>query len=488
MAREVRIQGARVCAVLALCGLTTITLRAQTFTVLYDFCAQVGCKDGRHPSPALIQGSDGNLYGAGYAGGLYQAGTVFKLTTSGQMSTLYNFCTQAGCADGASPYGSFLLGTDGNLYGATWFGGTAGYGTLFKLTPSGQFSTVHTFCLQSGCPDGEYPWGSLVQDTLGNIYGTASAGGSHGSDGTVFRLSTTGSLTAIYRFCALTQCTDGRFPNENLILKPGGNFYGTTRSGGAYGNGTVFSLTVRGSLTTLYSFCAQSGCADGAIPISMVLATDGNFYGITSQGGVMNQGTFFRMSPTGQLVTLYDFCSQPGCADGSDPWWLIQGSDGNFYGIAEHASGTDSGTVFQMTPSGTLTVLHKFCSGGGTCTDGWLPSNGGLVQHTNGVFYGNVSKGGNVTTNGTVFSLSMGLAPFVTTIPAAGSAGAGVQILGTGLTGTSSVSFNGKAATFTIVSDAEITATVPMGATTGQVRVVTPGGTFSGNLSFTVVP
>ncbi len=488
MARNVRIQGKRAWAVLALCVWTTVTLQAQTFSVLYDFCAQVGCTDGRHPSPALIQGLDGNLYGGGYAGGLYQAGTIFKLTPTGQMTSLYNFCSQAGCADGASPYGSFLLGIDGNIYGATWFGGTAGYGTLFKMTPGGQFTTVHTFCLQAGCPDGEYPWGSLVQDTLGNIYGTASAGGAHGSDGTVFRLPTTGALTSIYRFCTLPQCTDGRFPNENLILKPGGILYGTTRSGGAYGSGTVFSITARGSLTTLYNFCAQSGCPDGAIPISLVLATDGNFYGITSQGGAANVGTFFKMSPTGQLVTLYNFCSQPGCADGSGPWWLIQGTDGNFYGIAERANGADTGTLFEMTPSGSLTVLHTFCSGGGACTDGWLPSNGGLVQHTNGTFYGTVSKGGNVTTNGTAFSLSTGLAPFLMSLPASGAAGAAVQILGTGLTGTTSVSFNGKAAAFNVVSDSEIAASVPLGAKTGLVTVVTPGGTFSSNVSFTVVP
>src|SRR5579862_958521 len=114
MARNIWIQAKRAWAVLALCVLSTVTLQAQTFSVLYDFCAQVGCTDGRHPSPALIQGLDGNLYGGGYAGGLYQAGTIFKLTPTGQMTSLYNFCSQAGCADGASPYGSFLLGIDGN--------------------------------------------------------------------------------------------------------------------------------------------------------------------------------------------------------------------------------------------------------------------------------------------------------------------------------------------------------------------------------------
>jgi len=480
-------QGKRAGAVLALCGATAVVLPAQTFTVLYDFCSLVGCLDGRHPSPSLIQGLDGNLYGGGCAGGLYQAGTIFKLTPDGQMTTLYNFCSQMGCADGASPYGSFVLGIDGNIYGATWLGGTADRGTLFKMTPGGQVTTLHTFCLQTGCPEGAYPWGYLIQDAQGNIYGTASAGGTHGSAGTVFRLAPTGELEAIHSFCALSGCADGRFPNGELVLIPGGNIYGTTQSGGAYGKGTVFRITARGRLTTLYNFCSQSGCADGADPGWLVSGADGNFYGTTSQGGTMDVGTFFKMSPTGQLVTLYNFCSQPGCADGSDPWSLIRAADGNFYGITEQAHGPNTGTIFEMTPSGSLTVLHTFC-GGGACTDGWLPSNAGLVQHTNGTFYGVIAKGGNVTNNGTAFSLSTGLAPFVMTLPAAASVGAAVQILGASLTGSSSVSFNGTAAVFNVVSSSEITANVPAGATTGPVRVVTPGGKLSSNVFFTVLP
>jgi uncharacterized repeat protein (TIGR03803 family) len=219
----------------------------------------------------------------------------------------------------------------------------------------------------------------------------------------------------------------------------------------------------------------------------MVLSTDGNFYGTTEEGGAMNSGAFFKMSPAGQLVTVYSFCSQPGCADGADPWDLIQATDGNFYGITVEADGPDTGVIFEITPSGSLTVLHTFCSSGGPCTDGWLPTNTGLFQHTNGNFYGTVSKGGNLTNAGTAFSLSTGLAPFVTTVPGSGSAGAAVQILGTNLIGATSVSFNGKAAAFSVVSGSEISATVPAGTTTGSVQVVTPGGTLSSNVSFTVM-
>ena len=487
MQRDIWILGKRACAVLALCGATAIALPAQTFTVLYDFCSQVGCMDGRHPFPALMQGPDGNIYGGNCAGGLYRNGTIYKLTPGGQMTTLYNFCSQTGCADGAYPYGSFVVGIDGNIYGATWFGGSKGYGTLFKMTTGGQLTRLYTFCPQAGCPDGEYPWGYLITDNQGNIYGTASAGGPHSSAGTVFRLAPNGALQVLHSFCALRGCTDGRVPNGGLILEPGGTLYGSTQSGGANNKGTVFSLTAHGGLTTLYNFCSQSGCADGAVPNSLVLGTDGNFYGVASQGGAMNRGTFFKMTPAGQLVTLYSFCSQPGCADGSAPWSLIQATDGNFYGIAVGATGPDSGTIFEITPSGSLTVLHTFCNSGGACTDGWLPSNTGLFQHTNGAFYGTVSKGGNLTNAGTAFSLSTGLAPFVMTVPVTGNAGTAVQILGTNLTGATSVSFNGKAAAFTVVSSSEITATVPAGATTGPVRVVTPGGTLSSNVSFTVL-
>lgn len=443
--------------------------------------------DGRHPYPTVAQGTDGNLYGGVCAGGTYRNGNLFKLTPDGQMTPIYNFCSQTGCADGAYPYGPFVVGIDGNLYGATWFGGNPGYGTLFKVTNSGQLTTLHTFCLQTGCADGEYPWGYLITDYQGNIYGTATAGGAASSAGTAFRVAPNGQFKVLHTFCPQGACTDGRIPNGDLILVPGGTIYGTTQSGGAHNEGTVFSITSKGVFTTLYNFCSLTGCADGAVPNTMVLSTDGNFYGVASQGGAHNKGVFFKMTPAGQLVTLYSFCSQAGCADGGVPWSLLQASDGNFYGIAEGTGGPDSGNVFEVTPTGSLSVLHTFCTGGGTCTDGWLPSNAGLVQHTNGILYGIVSKGGNLTNAGVAFALATGLPPFVMTVPAAGSAGASVQILGTNLTGATSVSFNGKAATFNVVSSSEIIATVPSGAATGSVQVVTPNGTLSSNVSFTVL-
>jgi uncharacterized repeat protein (TIGR03803 family) len=461
-----------------------MALPAQTFTVLDDFCSLIGCMDGRHPSPTVVQGPDGNLYGGTWSGGLYQSGIIFKLTPGGQLTTVYNFCSQAGCADGSYPFGPMVLGIDGNLYGANWWGGAANRGILFKMTPSGQVTTFHTFCLQTGCPDGAWPWGHLIQDLQGNFYGTASDGGVHGH-GTVFRITPGGTLNTVHSFCALAKCGDGQFPQGALILKPQGGLYGITASGGVHGQGTVFTITASGTLTNLYNFCAVSGCADGAVPSSLVLGTDGNFYGTTERGGAMNQGTFFKLSLSGQLTTAYSFCSLSGCADGGDPVSLTLGSDGNFYGINLRTSTPGSGTIFEMTPSGSLTLLHTFCSSG-TCTDGKMPATTGLFQHTNGSFYGVIGHGGNLTNDGTVFNLSTGLSPFVIAVPASGIPGTAVQILGTNLTGTTSVSFNGKNAAFTVASSSEILAKVPAGASSGPVRVVTPGSTLSSNIPFTV--
>jgi uncharacterized repeat protein (TIGR03803 family) len=349
-------------------------------------------------------------------------------------------------------------------------------------------TTVHAFCAEAGCGDGQYPWGGLIQDYKGNIYGVASSGGAHGPFGTVFQLQPSGQVKAIYSFCALTDCGDGFYPYSSLVLGPGGDLYGLTQSGGAHGNGTVFQLTTSGSLTTLYNFCAQSGCADGALASAILIGSDGNFYGTTRQGGAKNLGVFFKLTPAGQFTVLYNFCSQPDCADGGAPFWLIQANDRNFYGLTRKANGPGTGTLFEMTPSGSLTVLHTFCATG-TCTDGNMPSSSaGLFQATNGIFYGVVGHGGNVTSGGTVFSLATGLPPFVITAPGSGLAGAAVQILGANLTGATSVTFNGTAAAFHLVSSTEVIATVPAGATSGPVRVVTPGGTLSSNISFTVVP
>ena len=271
-------------------------------------------------------------------------------------------------------------------------------------------------------------------------------------------------------------------------------YYGTTAGGEANGDGTVFKITPSGTLTTLYNFCSQSGCADGSEPEgALIQATDGDLYGTTAAGGPNNQGTVFKITPCGTLTTLHTFCSQGyPCTDGADPEGaLVQATDGNFYGttIVGGAYNPGAGTIFQITPAGTLTTLYDFCSQT-LCTDGAKPW-AGLVQATNGTFYGTAEYGGTGGVYhdlGTIFSLSVGLGPFVKTLPACGEVGSPVKILGTNLTGATSITFNGTPATFTVVRPSEITTTVPVGATTGTVQVVTPSGTLSSNVPFRVLP
>jgi uncharacterized repeat protein (TIGR03803 family) len=281
-----------------------------------------------------------------------------------------------------------------------------------------------------------------------------------------------------------------------LIGAANGDLYGTTEFGGTGGRGgagTVFKITPGGTLTTLYSFCSQSKCADGALPVAgLVQGANGDFYGTTWQNGANRLcgencpqilgGTVFKIAPSGTLTTLYSFCSASGCTDGSSPSGLIQGSDGNFYGTTNGNGTNGKGTIFEITSGGTLTTLYSFCAQSG-CPDG--ESANALMQDTNGTFYGTTYAGG-ANKKGAVFSLSTGLGPFVETQTTSGAVGAAVIILGTNLTSATSVTFNGAAAAFTVVSSSEITTTVPAGATTGTVQVVTHGSTLSSNVPFRV--
>jgi uncharacterized repeat protein (TIGR03803 family) len=321
-------------------------------------------------------------------------------------------------------------------------------------------------------------------------------------------MTPSGTLTTLYSFCSQTNCTDGSGPS-GLVQATNGDFYGTTEYGGANQNtGTLFKITPSGTLTTLYSFCAQSGCTDGNGPnAGLVQATNGNFYGTTVNGGANSAitGTLFKITPSGTLTTLYSFCAQSGCTDGSYPIAaLIQATNGDFYGTTSSRPGATfgGGTVFKITPSGTLTTLYSFCAPKSGCTDGSYPI-AALVQATDGNFYGTTQKGGNALTLpvirlaasspakvlgglGTVFSLSDGLAPFAGLEPRFGKVGTVVRILGQGFTGSTSVTFNGTAAVFTVVSDTYIKTSVPTGATTGKVVVVTPTGTLSSGGNFRV--
>ena len=338
------------------------------------------------------------------------------------LTTLHSFQGQ----DGEQPYAPLIQATDGNLYGTTTFGGVYGdYGTLFTITPSGTLTTLYSFDFN----DGTQPQGALIQAVDGSFYGTTAFGGA--INGTVFKITPTGTLTTLYSFCGKAKCADGAYPSAELVQASDGNLYGTTPGGGATDSGTVFKITPSGTLTTIYSFCTKAGCPDGIEPVgALIEATDGNLYGTTFGGGANNGGTVFRIRPGGKLTTVYNLCSQTSCIDGEYPL-------------------------------------------------------AGLVQGTNGKLYGTTQYGG-ASNLGTVFSLAVGLHPFVETQPTSGKVGTLVRILGTNLTGSTNVTFNGTAANFRVVSSSLIGAIVPAGATSGKVQVATPHGTLSSNVPFRV--
>ncbi|MGD0569390.1 MAG: choice-of-anchor tandem repeat GloVer-containing protein [Candidatus Sulfotelmatobacter sp.] len=479
-----------ICAVLAFCAATTTALPAQTLKTLARFS---GISTST-PEGSLVQAGNGNFYGTAPQTGSSSVGSVFEITPQGELVTLYSFCPQGGnCTDGDFPAAGLVQASNGNFYGTTTFGGADDGGTVFEITPAGTLTTLYSFCAEAHCTDGEFPFAGLVQAHDGNFYGTTSYAGAH-HGGTVFEITPAGKLTTLYSFCAEANCADGSGPYAPLLQARNGNFYGTTPYGGPSGlEGTVFEITPGGKLTTLYSFCKQTNCADGDYPNGLVQARDGNFYGTTSGNVAAGPwGTVFEITPKGELTTIYTFCSQTNCTDGANPVaGLIQASDGNFYGTSSEGGASGYGTAFEISAVGKLTTLYSFCVRA-DCGDGMNPF-AGLMQATNGNFYGTTSGYGNPNcfsdcpSVATIFGLSVGLGPFVETRPASGKTGTKVVILGNNLSQATAVSFNGVEAMFEVVSDTEIAAVVPAGATSGVVKVTTPDAELKSNVAFQVV-
>jgi uncharacterized repeat protein (TIGR03803 family) len=455
--------------ILALILALAIPSTAQTFTSLHSF---VGT-DGSNPYAGLIQSTSGKLFGTTSAGGAFSGGTVFTVTTGGTVASLYSFCKLASCADGTDPRSPLVQATNGKFYGVTFGGGPFdSFGTIYQITNSGTLTTLYTFCQLSECTDGDVPYGGMVQALNGLLYGTTYGGGAH-AGGTVFSIKTTGGTPAIlYSFCSLSDCADGSAPQATLIQGTDNNFYGSTYYGGEftyYGN--VFKVSAAGAFTSLHSFDGT----DGDEPIGgLTQAIDGNYYGTTQVDGVNGYGTVYKITSGGTLTTLYNFCVSSTCPDGSfpeDP--LVQGTDGNLYGTTFSGGAFGKGTIFSITTAGVLTTLHSFDN-----TDGGQPW-AGMVQDTNGTFYGTTYSGG--TSNlGTVYSLSMDLKPFIKINPPAAKVGATVTILGTNLSGATKVTFGTLAAmSFKIVSSSEITAVVPAITKNVKVTVTAPSGTYS---------
>jgi len=479
----VRLSLLKIALIFGLCVATAALSAAQTFTNLVNF---EGTNGAGPYVMSLVQGFDGNYYGTTVFGGtgLIDYGTAFKVSPAGELTTLYNFCSQNECSDGAWPFGGLTQAVNGTLYGTASLGGGNEGGTIYSLTADGM-TIFYNFCALKNCWDGDDPDNALVQDGNGNLFGMTFAGGnpssckSTGGCGTVFEITAAGNLTTLYRFCSQANCSDGANPYGSLVLATDGNFYGTTSARGASNDGTVFKITPAGQSTTLHSFAGS----DGASPFSgLVQGSDGNFYGTTSAGGASNDGTVFKITAAGKLTTLHSFAG----SDGSGPYAdLIQATDGNFYGTTHGGGSSEDGTIFRITPERTLTTLHDFSGG-----DGALVGSG-LLQATNGVLYGATAIGGDLTCSspdgcGTIFSLSMDFAPFVKTNPTFGVVGSKVVVLGNDLSGATRVTFNGTASDFTVVSATQINTTVPRGATSGAVEVTTPGGTLKSNVIFRV--
>jgi uncharacterized repeat protein (TIGR03803 family) len=447
---------------------------AQTVTVLHTYPIGSGATSGIAFPQVMSQGRDGELYGTIYNNGTKNEGTVFKITTGGTLTTLYSFCALTSCDDGINPLGGVTLGFDGDLYGTTQGGGGSGKaGTVFKLTPTGTLTTLHAF---GNSTDDSVPAYTTLQGQDGNTYGV-SIGQYNGQYGAFFKVSPSGAFKVLHDFTY----TDGSYPNLPT-QGTDGNFYGTAVFGGAKGFGVVYKITPAGKVTVLHNFTGYP--SDGTYPKGiLVQGKDGNFYGTTYQGGSNNNGSVFKITPTGVLTVIHSFVFKSPSFDGQLPWaGLTLGPDGNFYGTTGAGGTKNAGTLFKVSPSGAETVLHNFCDP--TC-NGFGPATP-MVLHTNGKLYGNTN--GNSLGGSVFYSLSLGFKPLVDLVTWSAKVGATVEILGQGFTGTKQVLFGTTPAVFQNVSDTYMTATVPAGATTGSVTVTTFTTSFKSNRSFLVTP
>jgi uncharacterized repeat protein (TIGR03803 family) len=463
------LQTAMVAATLLL--LASAATAQYTLAGLYEYPNTDNNSSGIQPQSFLAQGPDGLLYDTIATNGQYNAGSVYTMSLTGDYTLLYSFCEAGGslCPDGSFPDGGVTLGSDGNFYGTTSEGGVNGNGTVFKITPDGKLlTTLHSFSASG--TDGGSPMYPVFQASNGDFYGATSAGGTSGV-GTFFRITSSGSYKTLVSF---DDALGGATPNPP-VEGTDGNFYGTTRIFGPNSAccGTVYKSTPAGKVTVLYTF-PSPGTPVG----QLVQASDGNFWGVTGA----SCGELFKVSSSGDFTVVHTFLGQPN--DGCDPVsGLIVGSDGNLYGVTFFGGSANDGAIYRVNPStGDYAIIASFCAS--TCTFfGPLPV---LLQDTNGTFYGNTS--GNSYGGSDFYSLDVGLGPFTRTQTQSGKVGADVVFLGQDFTGATEVEFGGASATFKVVSDTELTATIPAAAVTGLVSVVTPGGTLTATSNFKVLP
>jgi uncharacterized repeat protein (TIGR03803 family) len=447
--------------VFVFCVAATFSAPAQTFTDLYNFNSG---PNNPHWN-TIAQGRDGNMYSTTPQVWSGQSGDIFKITPAGAVTELFKFDG----TDGGYVSAGLTLALDGNFYGVA-DDGSSGFGTIFKVTPGGAVTTLYNF---SNGADGSYPSAPPIEGLDGNFYGNASscAGLPSGPPcipfdtyGSIYKITPKGAFSVLHTFTG----PDGANPFGQLVQGTDGYLYGTMLDGGAHGVGTIFKITPAGHFTLLYTFDGTHG----AHPLAggLIQGYDGNFFGVASQGGSSGAGVLFKITPGGKLTVVYDLANS-GCC--SEPLGgLVQATDGNFYGTTVFG-----GNVFRVTPSGEFTDLADI---GGS-------PQAAMMQHTNGILYSDTAVGGSAD-RGFFFSMNVGLAPFAKFLPAARPVGGMVEILGQGFTGATGVSFNGTSAFFTVGSDTYLTATVPAGATTGSITVAEPGGTLTSNKIFRVKP
>jgi uncharacterized repeat protein (TIGR03803 family) len=380
---------------LGLCS--SMNLVAPPSPVVYTTVASFNDTFGSVSEGTLLRGADGNYYGTTMNGGAYGLGSVFKVTLFGKIIALASF----NGTNGASPQAGLILGGDGNFYGTTIYGGRNGVGTVFKLTPGGKLTTLVSFNYGNGAN----PYAGLVQGNDGNFYGTTLYGG-QADFGTVFKLTPTGILTTLVSFNGL----NGMNPQAALVQGDDGNFYGTTVQGGANFNtesftgwGTVFKMTPYGSLTTLASF----GGTNGANPLSALTpAVGGQFYGTTMSGGIgfaddnyTGNGTIFKIGQNGRLTTLHYFTGYPD--EGSQPELgkLIVDLAGNVFGTTYGGGQNGSGSIFRLSRLGQFKTVYSFQDDTGSQPVVGLTSSGAPIT-----FYGTTTYGGQFG-QGTIFKV-----------------------------------------------------------------------------------
>jgi len=390
-------------AVVLIGMVATQSAQGQTYTVLHSFAGKR--KDGASPGGVVLDAA-GNVYGTTNSGGTSNFGTVFKVDTGGNETVLYNFCSQPNCNDGRYPAAGLVWDAAGNLYGTTAAGGGSDGGTVFKLDATNTEAVLWSFHAGTR-PDGYSPYAGVVWDAAGNLYGTTFLGGVY-DNGTVYKLEPSGKETVLHSF---TGGLDGDGPDAGVITN-GDSLYGTVSSGGFGYRGTVFSLDKTGTGIALYQFRSPT---DGEYPeAALIQDAAGRLYSTTYGGGAYNLGTVFRLDRNGSVTVLHSFSG--GARDGAKPAaGLVRDAAGNLYGTTFYGGsgpcvlyGSGCGTVFKLDTSGILTVLYSFTGG----ADGAFPS-ASLVLDTAGNLYGTTAEGGSGPCNsfgqngcGVVFKLT----------------------------------------------------------------------------------